>query len=88
MFNRITIGLLYTIFRIHEISINFLFRKARCLLALGKYNLACDVFKQTVTALDEAKLPIERRQKWQKDIQIMLAMMNKNRSRTTVNRWY
>ncbi|RZF40765.1 hypothetical protein LSTR_LSTR011282 [Laodelphax striatellus] len=53
-------------------------RKARCLLAQKRHRLAVDAFRRTLTALDDAKLPLERKQKWQKDVQIMLAMLAKN----------
>lgn len=54
------------------------FRKARCLLALKQHNSAVEPFRKTLTCLDDAKLPLERKQKWQKDVQIMLAMLSKN----------
>lgn len=54
-------------------------RKARCLLALNHLKSARESFRQTIQALDEAKLTVERRQKWQRDIQIMLAMLDKNK---------
>ncbi|XP_075232521.1 protein-lysine N-methyltransferase SMYD4-like [Lycorma delicatula] len=53
-------------------------RKARCLLALKQHKSAIEAFRCTLTTLDDAKLPLERRQKWQKDVQIMLAMLSKN----------
>ncbi|XP_065209611.1 SET and MYND domain-containing protein 4-like [Planococcus citri] len=55
-------------------------RKARCLLALEKFQKACEVFRKTIQALDDAKMPSEKRQKWQKDIQIMLLMLSKDQS--------
>ncbi|XP_014292302.1 SET and MYND domain-containing protein 4 [Halyomorpha halys] len=54
-------------------------RKARCLLALKQNKTALDILKETLTALDDAKLPLERRLKWQKDVQIMITMMTKNK---------
>ena len=56
----------------------YFFRKAKCLLALKQNKSALDILKETVVALDDAKLPLDRRMKWQKDIQIMIAMMTKN----------
>lgn len=53
-------------------------RKARCFLALKKHDLAIKAFRSTISALDESKLSTEKRQKWQKDIQIMLLMLQKN----------
>ncbi|CAH1402398.1 unnamed protein product [Nezara viridula] len=54
-------------------------RKARCLLALKQNKAALHILKQTLIALDDAKLPLERRMKWQKDLQIMITMMTKNK---------
>lgn len=53
-------------------------RKAKCLLALKQHQKAIKAFRETIIALDDAKISLERRQKWQKDIQIMLAVMAKN----------
>lgn len=47
-------------------------------MALKKHDLAIDAFRLTIRALDESKLTAEKRQKWQKDIQIMLLMLQKN----------
>uniref|UniRef100_A0A1B6CWC9 MYND-type domain-containing protein n=1 Tax=Clastoptera arizonana TaxID=38151 RepID=A0A1B6CWC9_9HEMI len=55
-------------------------RKARSLLALNQLKDARDAFRETLTALDVSKLPIEKRQKQQKDVQIMIAMLDKNKS--------
>lgn len=49
------------------------------LLALQQLKSAREVFRTTLTALDDAKLPTDRRQKWQRDVQIMLAMLDKNK---------
>uniref|UniRef100_A0A1B6J8P5 Protein-lysine N-methyltransferase SMYD4 n=2 Tax=Homalodisca liturata TaxID=320908 RepID=A0A1B6J8P5_9HEMI len=54
-------------------------RKSRCFLALQQLKSARGAFRQSLQALDEAKLPAEKRQKWQRDIQIMLAMLDKNK---------
>jgi hypothetical protein len=54
-------------------------RKARCLLATKQLKNALEAFKSTLQALDTAKLPVERKKKWQMDVQIMLAMLAKNK---------
>ena len=46
---------------------------------MENHQIAEEVFKQTISDLDDAKLPMEKRQKWQKDIQIMLRMLPKNK---------
>lgn len=48
-------------------------------MALNHLKSARESFRQTIQALDVAKLTTERRQKWQRDIQIMLAMLDKNK---------
>lgn len=48
-------------------------------MALKQNKSGLNVLKETLTALDDAKIPLERRLKWQKDIQIMIALMSKNR---------
>ncbi|XP_058123652.1 SET and MYND domain-containing protein 4 [Anopheles ziemanni] len=53
-------------------------RKARCFLAKKDYEAALDSFKATVTALDESTLPLERRQKLERDAQIMINLLPKN----------
>jgi hypothetical protein len=40
---------------------------------------AIEASRSTLTALDLAKLPVERKQKWQTDLQIMLTMLAKNK---------
>ncbi|GLG99499.1 SET and MYND domain-containing protein 4 [Gryllus bimaculatus] len=53
-------------------------RKARCLLAKKHLKDALLAFRETLTALDSAKLNIERKKKWELDVQIMLGMLGKN----------
>jgi hypothetical protein len=57
----------------------FYIRKARCLLAIKQLKDALEAFRRTLTALDLAKLPAERKQKWQMDVQIMLTMLARNK---------
>ncbi|KAK9499021.1 hypothetical protein O3M35_003540 [Rhynocoris fuscipes] len=64
----------------NELRYKIVDRKAKCLLALKQHQKAIQAFRETITALDDSKLTIERRQKWQKDIQIMLAVMTKNKA--------
>ncbi|XP_054271330.1 SET and MYND domain-containing protein 4 [Macrosteles quadrilineatus] len=61
-------------------------RKARCFLALNQLKSAQDSFRETIQALDNAKLNSEKKQKWQRDIQIMLAMLDKNKDLKNVPR--
>uniref|UniRef100_A0A182QSN0 MYND-type domain-containing protein n=1 Tax=Anopheles farauti TaxID=69004 RepID=A0A182QSN0_9DIPT len=53
-------------------------RKARCYLAKKDYEAALECFKATVTALDDANLPLERRQKLERDAQIMINLLPTN----------
>uniref|UniRef100_A0AAG5D6P3 MYND-type domain-containing protein n=1 Tax=Anopheles atroparvus TaxID=41427 RepID=A0AAG5D6P3_ANOAO len=53
-------------------------RKARCFLAKKDYEAALDSFKATVKALDDSNLPLERRQKLERDAQIMINLLPKN----------
>ncbi|XP_063244730.1 SET and MYND domain-containing protein 4 isoform X5 [Bacillus rossius redtenbacheri] len=56
-------------------------RRARCLLATNQLNDALEAFKTTLTCLDAAaKLPLDKRMKTQKNIQIMIAILLKNKS--------
>jgi endonuclease/exonuclease/phosphatase (EEP) superfamily protein YafD len=54
-------------------------RKARCLLATKQLKDALEAFRCALTALDLAKLPVERKRKWQMDVQIMLTILAKNK---------
>ncbi|XP_069689519.1 SET and MYND domain-containing protein 4-like isoform X2 [Periplaneta americana] len=62
----------------HELHYKVLDRKARCLLATKQLKDALEAFRCTLTALDSAKLPVEKKHKMQLDVRIMLAMMEKN----------
>lgn len=55
-------------------------RKARCLLAMKQHKSALDAFRKTFVALDDAKGPVEERRKAQTNIQIMIAMMTKDKN--------
>ena len=57
----------------------FHIRKARCLLATKQLQDALTAFKCTLTALDSAKLPVERKHKWEMDVQIMLKILVQNK---------
>lgn len=52
-------------------------RRARCLLALKKHNSAIDAFRSTLSALDHAKITPEKKQKVERDVRVMLAVMEK-----------
>ena len=52
-------------------------RRARCLLALKKHSKAMDAFKSALKSLDYAKVPLEKKQKLEADIRVMLAVMEK-----------
>ena len=53
-------------------------RKARCLLAKKSLNEALKAFQEDVQALDDSKLPQEKRMKLERDAQIMIKMLTKN----------
>ncbi|GAB0087382.1 SET domain-containing protein [Sergentomyia squamirostris] len=52
-------------------------REAKCFLAQERHVEALQCFKNTITALDEAKLPEEKRMKMERDAQIMVKMLTK-----------
>lgn len=54
-------------------------RRAKCLLALEKHDDAIKAFRGALKALDDAKLTMERKQKFEMDIRIMLDVMNKGK---------
>lgn len=54
-------------------------RRARCLLGLKRYDEAVEAFRRTLEALDDTKLSSERRQKFEADIRVMLAVMDKGK---------
>jgi len=60
---------------------NFFFyiRKSRCLLATKQLKDALQAFRCTLRALDSAKLPVERKHKWEMDVQIMLKILAQNK---------
>ncbi|KAL9692280.1 hypothetical protein quinque_015869 [Culex quinquefasciatus] len=53
-------------------------RKARCYLGKKDHVKALECFKETLPALDNCKLPLERRQKLERDAQIMINLLPKN----------
>ncbi|XP_055597177.1 SET and MYND domain-containing protein 4 [Uranotaenia lowii] len=53
-------------------------RKARCYLAKKDHARAIEYFKKSLPALDDCKLPLERRQKLERDAQIMINLLTKN----------
>lgn len=53
-------------------------RKARCLLAKKDLNAALTAFRETVQALDDSNIPLERKLKLEMDAQIMIKMLQKN----------
>ncbi|XP_019536792.2 SET and MYND domain-containing protein 4 [Aedes albopictus] len=53
-------------------------RKARCYLGKKDHVKALQCFKDTLPALDDCKLPLERRQKLERDAQIMIKLLPKN----------
>ncbi|XP_059482634.1 SET and MYND domain-containing protein 4 [Neocloeon triangulifer] len=52
-------------------------RRARCFLALEQRVSARNAFRNTITALDDAKLDQDRKTKLRMDVQIMLVMLEK-----------
>lgn len=62
-----------------ELRYKVLDRKARCLLARKQLKDALLAFRATLTALDSAKIPKERKQKWQMDVQVMLCMLGQHK---------
>lgn len=54
-------------------------RRARCLLGLKRYDEAVEAFRRTLGALDDAKMSSERKQRFEADIRIMLAVMEKGK---------
>ncbi|XP_015112458.1 SET and MYND domain-containing protein 4 [Diachasma alloeum] len=54
-------------------------RRAKCYLAVKNHPAAVEAFRETLQALDHAKLPLERKQKLESDIRLMLAMMEKSK---------
>lgn len=54
-------------------------RRARCLLGLKRHDEAVEAFRRALQALDDAKISLERRQKFGADIRVMLAVMDKSK---------
>jgi len=54
-------------------------RRARCLLGLNKHNEAVEAFRCALRALDDARILSERKQKFEMDIRMMLAVMDKGK---------
>ncbi|XP_029675383.1 SET and MYND domain-containing protein 4-like [Formica exsecta] len=54
-------------------------RRARCLLGLKKHDGAVEAFRRALQALDDARIPSERKQKFETDIRMMLAVMDKGK---------
>lgn len=53
-------------------------RKAKSYLALQRNEEALSQFRNTIKALDDCKLPVEKKLKMQTDIQVMLRVMSKS----------
>ncbi|XP_015599275.1 SET and MYND domain-containing protein 4 [Cephus cinctus] len=54
-------------------------RRARCLLALKRHSNAVKAFRSALKSLDNAKIPLQKKQKVESDIRMMLAVMDKGR---------
>lgn len=54
-------------------------RRARCLLALKRHDAAIEAFRRALQTLDDTRIPLERKQKFQMDIRMMLAVMDKGK---------
>ncbi|XP_072746253.1 SET and MYND domain-containing protein 4 isoform X2 [Anoplolepis gracilipes] len=54
-------------------------RRARCLLALKRHDGAINSFRRALQTLDDARIPLERKQKFEIDIRMMLAVMDKGK---------
>ncbi|XP_050521268.1 SET and MYND domain-containing protein 4-like [Daktulosphaira vitifoliae] len=55
-------------------------RKAKCLLATNRLKSALESFKATLQTLDDSNLSLEKRRKWQLDVQIMVAMLSQDKN--------
>lgn len=53
-------------------------RKARCNLAKKDYKEALQAFREDVQALDDSKVPVDKKLKLERDAQIMIKMLEKN----------
>ncbi|GAB1861357.1 SET and MYND domain-containing protein 4 [Camponotus japonicus] len=54
-------------------------RRAKCLLALKRHDAAIEAFRRALQTLDDASVPLERKQKFETDIRMMLAVMDKGK---------
>ncbi|XP_011883193.1 PREDICTED: SET and MYND domain-containing protein 4 [Vollenhovia emeryi] len=54
-------------------------RRAKCFLGLKRHDEAVEAFRRALQALDDARIPLERRQKFEMDIRVMLAVMDKGK---------
>lgn len=54
-------------------------RRARCLLGLKRHDEAVEAFRRALQSLDDARIPLERRQRFEADIRVMLAVMDKGK---------
>ncbi|KAL0276412.1 UNVERIFIED_CONTAM: hypothetical protein PYX00_003995 [Menopon gallinae] len=62
-------------YKVHE-------RKAKCLLAEQRHDEAITEFRTTLQALDDSKLETQKKMKMQTDIQIMLGVMTKPKTKS------
>lgn len=54
-------------------------RRARCLLGMKRHDEAVEAFRSALQALDNARISLERKQKIEADIRMMLAVMEKGK---------
>lgn len=54
-------------------------RRARCLLGLKRHDEAVEALRRALQTLDDARIPLERRQRFEADIRVMLAVMDKGK---------
>ena len=52
-------------------------RRARCLLALKCHAMAFQAFRNAIRYLDDSRLPVEKKKKFEADMRVMLAVMEK-----------
>ena len=61
----------------HELLYKIEERRARCLLGLKRHDEAALAFRNALQALDTAKLTLDKKQKLEADIRVMLAVIDK-----------
>ncbi|XP_003487532.1 SET and MYND domain-containing protein 4 [Bombus impatiens] len=61
----------------HELHYKIQERRARCLLGLKRHDEAVLAFRNALQALDTAKLSLDKKQKLEADIRLMLAVIDK-----------